>query len=482
MHFPRISKPEDPSERPPAVFGLVIPGGAVTGAAVRDIRLANELADRGYPVHVWWAMDSMRAEVLRPGIQQHWLFHGFRFLGRGFRESKDLVGRSFARIFKDENRAHVIQKRSHLLQQMWHGLVRHVCDGVESDRRLVRRFARQVESAGITHLLPALEVFCPWAAAAKKIVSHELRYLVTFQGYEIYSNYARELKCEQAFYGRLRETVASSDWPAIAVSDDYAQRIVDDIGLARESLAAIPPGVPVAQPMDRVQAQQCVKKHFPSYRADVPAISFVGRRDTEKGIDLLLYAARILARRNRPLQIFVCGSTAFGSTYSRVCEQIAQELRITVNWRKHVPDDLRSALFAASRCVVYPSIHREPFGMVPVEAMAQGTPAIVPDWGGVASAIRAGDEEGGLLFRCWDSGDLANGIEQLLDDEALYQRLSSAGPRVAQYYSVQKLADRVLTHLGVADCEQSAGGSDSDDGDAHPAVVPFRRPAIRAAA
>ena len=91
------------------------------------------------------------------------------------------------------------------------------------------------------------------------------------------------------------------------------------------------------------------------------------------------------------MQIYVCGPTAFGSTYSKVCRQIAEELRMPVEWCKFVPDELRSALFAASRCVVYPSIHREPFGMVPVEAMAQGTPAIVPDTGGVAGVIRAGD-------------------------------------------------------------------------------------------
>jgi glycosyltransferase involved in cell wall biosynthesis len=272
----------------------------------------------------------------------------------------------------------------------------------------------------------------------------------------------------------LRQAVAGSDWPAIAVSRDYADRISAEVGIDRQSLAVIPPGVPVAESVDLNRAHTLVREEFEEYDPRLPLVSYIGRQDTEKGIDLLLYAARILAQGDRPLQMYVCGPTAFGSTYSRVCRQIAEELRIKVEWCKFVPDELRSALFAASRCVVYPSIHREPFGMVPVEAMAQGTPAIVPDTGGVAGVIRAGEqgrEPAGLTFRSWDSGDLASKIEQLLDDDALHGRLSAAGPRVAEYYSVQRLADRVLAHLGIADAKDRS--EPHSDADQHPAVIPF---------
>src|SRR5688500_10299314 len=206
-HILRPEKDEPAGDHPSPVFGLIIPGGAVTGAAVRDIRLANELADRGYSVHVWWVLDRPQSPVLRPSIQQHWFFHGLRFYGAGLRNLKDWAGRWLSRISKDANRAHVAQKRPYLLRKMWHGLVTHVCQGVESDPRLVQRFARQIAAAGVTHLMPTLEIFCPWAAAAKKLVPHDLRYLVTFQGYEVYGNYARELGCEQPFYARLAETV-----------------------------------------------------------------------------------------------------------------------------------------------------------------------------------------------------------------------------------------------------------------------------------
>jgi hypothetical protein len=36
-----------------------------------------------------------------------------------------------------------------------------------------------------------------------------------------------------------------------------------------------------------------------------------------------------------------------------------------------------------------------------------------------------------------------------MGDEGLWQRLSSAGPAVADHYSVARLADRVLGQLGI---------------------------------
>jgi glycosyltransferase involved in cell wall biosynthesis len=431
------------------VFGLIILGGGVNGASIRDIRLANALAGRGYRVHVWWALDRPRTRVLDPAIEQHWLFHGFRYIGTPFRDAKDRVGRAVTAVFPDKNRAHVVQKRQVVLNALWHGLIRLVCQGVEKDGRLVRRFADQVAQAGITHMLPALEVFCPWAAAVKKIVPQRLRYLLTFQGYEVYGNYARRIGLEDEFYERIVELVAQSDWPAVAVSADYAERIVDEVGLSRDQMVAIPPGVPIPEPSNRQEAEKKVFKKFRKLKPGVPLVSFLGRRDTEKGIDLLLYATKILRENGHEFQVCVCGPTAFGYRYVSTCRQIAEELRTPIEFRGFVKDDLRSSLFAASRFIVYPSIHREPFGMVPVEAMAQGTPAIVPNYGGVAEAISAHGETAGLQFNVWDSGHLAQRMARLLEDDQLHSRLSEAGPRVARHYSVSKLADRLLDHLEI---------------------------------
>jgi glycosyltransferase involved in cell wall biosynthesis len=464
------------TEKPP-VFGFAIIGGSVNGASVRDIRLANELADRGYGVHVWWVLDRPQAAVLRPSIEEHWLYHGLRHMGGHASNVRDRLGRAIGHFASDKRRSHFIQKRPHVIARMWEGQVRTVCAGVERDKALVRRFGAELAEAEVTHLLPALEVFCPWAAAARDLAGGRFRFAMTFQGYEVYSRYARAIGLEKQFYNRIAEMVAAADWPAIAVSDDYAERIVEDIGVARKSLVSIPPGVPLEAPLDADDAWRRLGPHLRQKLGRAPLVTFVGRQDTEKGIDLLLYAANILRRRGIDLEIAICGATAFGKQYSRVCRQIAEELRLNVRWFEYVTDEMRSALFAVSRCVVYPSIHREPFGMAPVEAMSQRAPVIVPDWGGVASVISAGGREGGLHFPAWDSGALAEQIERLIRDDELHGRLSAAGPHVAEYFSTPRMADRVLDHLDLGHLKVQRIRSSSGAGRAA-----MDRPSLRRAA
>jgi glycosyltransferase involved in cell wall biosynthesis len=102
-----------------------------------------------------------------------------------------------------------------------------------------------------------------------------------------------------------------------------------------------------------------------------------------------------------------------------------------------------------SRTVVYLSIHEEAFGMVPVEAMVQATPVIVPDVGGVASLVRIERFEAGLNFRCWDSGDLARQLERLLTDTSLHARLAADARAVADNFSVERQAEHFLDHLNL---------------------------------
>lgn len=363
----------------------------------------------------------------------------------------EAVGRALSSLFADHRRSHWSQRRPRSVEKMMTNVMHRVCDGVDGEQTVVKTFAHEMEAAGVTHMLPMLEFLCPWVDAARAQMSNPPRYVVTFQGYELYSTYARLIGRERELFDRLVETVKRSDWPAIAVSEDYLKRVEDDIGVPADSMTAIPPGVPAAKRMDRAQAEQIVKARFPDYQPGIPVIAYLGRQDTEKGIDLLLYALSILMQRGYKFQAAICGPSLWGENYHRMCKKIAEELRLTerVMWRRFVPDEARTALFSVAHCVVYPSIHREPFGMVAAEVVAHGTPAIVPDYGGVASAIEANGESAGLRFKVWDSGDLAVQIARLLDDRELHRRLSQSGPVVADSFSIEKLADRVLSHVGL---------------------------------
>ena len=150
------------------------------------------------------------------------------------------------------------------------------------------------------------------------------------------------------------------------------------------------------------------------------------------------------------MQLVVCGGTSFGQRYRDVIKHIGEHLRLLVHHRRRIPDVMRDALYAYSRCIVYPSIHREPFGLVAVEAMARGTPVIVPDRGGIAELIEHDGRAAGLTFRSWDSADLARQLERMVTDDGLHAELQRSAREMAGRFTLDQMVDDLLDHIGLA--------------------------------
>jgi len=243
--------------------------------------------------------------------------------------------------------------------------------------------------------------------------------------------------------------VEASRFPAVCVSNDYGDRLHEEMGIPREKMVTIYPGIELPPAGEKPSIAALLEK-LPDLKKDVPIVAYFGRQDAEKGIDLLLYAVKQLRAKGMALQLVCCGGTSFGLDYRRVCEEIAHHLRIEVMWKRRVSDALRTALYAHARCVVYPSIHREPFGMVAAEAMSYGTPVLVPDQGGIVESISRDGQAGGLTFKTWNSGDLAVQLARLLTDDTLHAQLAANAKTVAAQFSVEVMTDRVLEHLGLA--------------------------------
>lgn len=146
-------------------------------------------------------------------------------------------------------------------------------------------------------------------------------------------------------------------------------------------------------PADRI----VVKPHFvdipaPPQHSDRRGGLFVGRLSAEKGVRLLLE----IARSGVAQPIKVIGT---GSRIGQLAGAPGIEL---LGWKSH--EDVYAAMRAASY-VIAPSISYETFGLVIVEAFANGTPVIASRLGSMAEAISDGHT--GLLFEPRDAGDLA---------------------------------------------------------------------------
>lgn len=94
--------------------------------------------------------------------------------------------------------------------------------------------------------------------------------------------------------------------------------------------------------------------------------------------------------------------------------------------------------------VIYPTIGEEPFGLVPVEAMACAKPVVVTKSGGLVESVIDGVT--GFIIEKRDVNTLAEKICLLLRDEKLAQQMGEAGHRhVEEHFSRERMVHQVNT-------------------------------------
>ena len=169
-------------------------------------------------------------------------------------------------------------------------------------------------------------------------------------------------------------------------------------------------------------------------------VNFCGRTGIEKGADLLLDAALILAKTSpKPhfaLQIVGANNwTGFQlddyqkQLIARVDE--LEKLGIQVRQTGHVNRAEVPAQFQRAHIHVVPSRWDEPFGLTTVEGMATGLATIASDTGGSPEIIA----DAGWLFERNNAADLAQKIAPLLANEALRREFGERARVRAQYFS-----------------------------------------------
>lgn len=104
-----------------------------------------------------------------------------------------------------------------------------------------------------------------------------------------------------------------------------------------------------------------------------------------------------------------------------------------------VDDHQRLALLRGATVVAYPSRY-EGFGLVPLEAIAAGTPVVATAVGALPEVL--GD--GGLLVPPGDVDALAAGLSQVLGDRALAADLVSRGDARVDAYSWEDTVDGIV--------------------------------------
>jgi len=180
-----------------------------------------------------------------------------------------------------------------------------------------------------------------------------------------------------------------------------------------------------------------------------PVLFFLGRFAAEKGIPSLI-AAFSLIRRRHPRATLVLGGTkdVAGETVFRDIEPVLADPASGVVATGTVSAQTRADLFAVADVLVLPSTNAtESFGLVQVEAMLAGVPAVASDLPGVREPVRMTGM--GEIARVGDAADLAQKILAVLADPGRYRR-----PRA----EVRALFSREKTLAAYEDVYRSAAG------------------------
>jgi len=170
-----------------------------------------------------------------------------------------------------------------------------------------------------------------------------------------------------------------------------------------------------------------------------PNILFVGRyEEPRKGFKYLLRAMPLIRQQFPDARLTVVGS----GRPEKFDDIIGQYGIWGVDFVGKISAGDLPKYYASCDIFCAPSIERESFGIVLLEAMASGKPVVACDNAGYASVMKDGRE--GLLVPPRDPVALALAIVRLLSSPELAARFAERGLQTAQQYAWPSVARRVL--------------------------------------
>jgi len=228
----------------------------------------------------------------------------------------------------------------------------------------------------------------------------------------------KQINSDQIFKDRLKweKTIAKRTRAIIATSPIEKTIIKKLFQIPASKIKFIPIGIDtnIFKPVKLKTARQ--KLGWPQAGK---ILLYVGRIEWRKGIATLLYAAKQVLKKYPRTRLYIVGggktkiSQSLDAAEKQRLNQIAKELKINAKVKFLGPKPQRrlKLFYSAANVVVVPSYY-EPFGIVPLEAMACGTPVVASKTGGLKFTVLSGST--GYLAKPHNYDDLAKKIVLIL--------------------------------------------------------------------
>ncbi len=216
----------------------------------------------------------------------------------------------------------------------------------------------------------------------------------------------------------------------IAVSGFTKNILVEKYGISPEKIQVVHNGIDAEE-----------YKKLPDHLSSLKAagnkiVLFVGRITLQKGPDYFIKAAKEVLTF-RPNTLFLVSGS--GDMERQMIRQAADEgIGDKVIFAGFLRGDELNALYQSADLYVMPSVS-EPFGITPLESLANGTPVLISRQSGVSEIITHC-----LKTDFWDTKDMADKIISVLDHRPLHENLRENGGREVLKHGWREAAGKCL--------------------------------------
>lgn len=284
-----------------------------------------------------------------------------------------------------------------------------------------------IKEQHLTYDLVHCHYYLSGLAGLEIIKEHNLPLVITFHTLALMKNLVArdELEKEEKERVDAEFLLTKKAQKIIAPSESDKNYLQYLYNVLPEKITVVAPGVNtnIFKPIDKKEA-----KRFIGADLKHKIVLFVGRLEPLKGIDVLLYAIKILLVKKRlPLCLWIVGGDAAQKYQSRELgklENLRKLLHLTtvVKFLGQRPQSKLPYYYNSSEVVVIPS-HYESFGIVALEAMACGVPVITTNVSGVAGLID--EKHQSLITSVNNPLLLAEQIEFLLTNKKSHKKISA---------------------------------------------------------
>jgi glycosyltransferase involved in cell wall biosynthesis len=206
-----------------------------------------------------------------------------------------------------------------------------------------------------------------------------------------------------------------------------AEEVMEAFGADATRVRVVAPGVPPLSEPAPEASRAVVDGLLPDGTSRY--VLAIGTAEPRKDLPGLVGAFDQLAARHPDLALVLAGPPGWGEEALTSAIHLARAGTrvVRTGW---VEAPVLAALVRGASVLAYPSVY-EGFGFPPLQAMSVGVPVVATRAGSLAEVL--GD--GALLVDVGDHDALAEALHQVLNDQALRQRLVTAGSARAASYS-----------------------------------------------